>query len=578
MGRETSLETIGLKRLIDALPDEVFVLDRAFKIISRNRAAEANSRFPDRLFGNCCHEEHYGRSQPCNGPFLSCPVRKVLETGEAVHTIHRHADSRGQMKLTQLTVSPLPDESGETVGFLEIRRDVTGNVDEAARLQFLTHYDPLTGLLKQQSFTDQIQEWTSTFEATSAQIALGRVRLIAFDSYVESLGVTATEHLLKEFAERLQAWSVVGAVFGFIGNSDFLVAAPMLPGENGAENVEHLVRSVVRDPFDVGVEDVFVRAGIGVATSSAESANPEDLLRRATANLLARIEVPQDGVGTHAPNGYSALQRRLDLENQLRLAIERQELRVAFQAQYKLETGALRGFEALLRWPSQHGTTIGPSEFVPVLEESGLIFPITLWIVREGASLLKRLRAAGCRAPRVSVNVPASLFASHALTEAIQQALEEQRCLGEGWLELEVTESGIMRQMQHSIATMDALKSKGVSIAVDDFGVGHSSLSYLQKLPVHCVKIDRAFIKRILTSDSDHAIVAAIVAMAHHLDLEVIAEGVETSGQRAVLKNVGVDTAQGFLLAMPTFADDVVSHFSELQQGAQANGSLQTRL
>lgn len=564
MTSDQRLDEVSLKALVDAIPDAVVVLECDRRIVVANTGAEEASRFTAKLLGQRCHEAFYGRRQPCQGPFSSCPVQQVIECGRAVETVHRFVDAEGRVRVVRLTVSPVKDQAGRIVGLVEVRKDISSTLDDEARLRFLTHYDPLTGLLKRRSFMAHVLHWIQGRKEHVERITLARVRLVAYDRYVESFGSSAAEHILKVFAERLQAWSVVGALFGYDGSADFLVALPLTGPDIGPDQARHLVDSVVREPVEVASRDVYLRASTGVATAEIDGADPDELLRRATADLARSPRDDRAGSDGMKAAGSGA-ERRIELESHLRAAVNNGALRIAYQPQFGLATGHLRGFEALLRWPRCRLGCVGPAQFVPVLEEAGLIGQVTEWIVEESAALLREWRSRNLLVPKISVNVPASLFVHEELVDTVRRVMEENRALGSGWLEFEVTESGIMSHIDRAVATMKTLAGLGVTIAVDDFGVGYSSLGYLQKLPIHGVKIDRAFVSQIRSSESDHAIVSAIVAMAHHLGLEVIAEGVEHAGQRAVLRELGVDAAQGFLFSRAVPEREVADYLASVR-------------
>jgi EAL domain-containing protein (putative c-di-GMP-specific phosphodiesterase class I)/GGDEF domain-containing protein len=567
-GEEDPQASLSPESLIEAFPDAVIVLDLERRVVASNSRAREEMVTADARRCGHCREVFVGYDGSCVGHSNGCPFETVVTTGTNVKTVHRIADSSGAFRTVSIEASPVVDERGRIVGMMEVRRDVSSLRDDRAQLEFLRNHDAVTGLLNSSAFLRKVNSLRDDRDHGVPCVGVARIRLLSLDRVVEGFPASALEQLLKVFAERLQAWSILGGVFGFQGNSDFLAALPVANQGSDVDAARHLVASVVRDPIEIDGQDVFIQAMVGVSTRSRRRIDAETMLQEATTGLLRELDRrPRNAPTPSAPatGGY----RRIDIEARLRAAVRRGTLGIALQPQYVLSNGHLRGFEALLRWTDENGESVSPTEFVPILEEIELLDDVSLWLIERAMLLLRHLRSRGFLVPLISVNLSASQVSSKTLAERIAEMVGGAG--GVHGLELEVTETGLMYNFERSVAFMKRLAVHGITFAVDDFGVGYSSLGYLQRLPVQCVKIDRAFVENLRSSANDHAIVAAVVAMAHSLGLEVVAEGVEHVGQRAVLKQIGADAVQGFLFSEPIPIEQISVYLDGLRRKAPAS-------
>ena len=325
-------------------------------------------------------------------------------------------------------------------------------------------------------------------------------------------------------------------------------------------------------PFQIEDHEFFISASIGIAIHLLDATEAEDLIRHAD---RAMYQAKGQGLGYQFYHSeLENLSERVTLENDLRRALERDELQLYYQPKVALATGAVIGLEALLRWMHPTSGMISPDQFIPLAEETGIIIPIGEWVLRKACLQIKCWQQAGLSIP-VSVNLSTHQFRQFTtiaeidgraaagkppnyLVETVERVLEETQ-IDPSCLELEITESILMQNLSMAVATLQALSSKGIRISIDDFGTGYSSLSYIKRLPIHTIKIDKTFVGDISTDQDDAAIVSAIIAMAHSLRLKVVAEGVETQEQFDFLLNQGCDAMQGFFFSKPLPAGETLA-------------------
>jgi EAL domain-containing protein (putative c-di-GMP-specific phosphodiesterase class I)/CheY-like chemotaxis protein len=307
-------------------------------------------------------------------------------------------------------------------------------------------------------------------------------------------------------------------------------------------------------PFDLGGHQAYISASIGIALFPSDGQEPDALIKNADTAMYRAKEQGRNGYQFYLPQMNERLTQRLQLEAQLRGALDRKEFLLHYQPKVSLATGAITGFEALLRW--QHGERlVPPAEFIAVLEETSLIVPVGEWVLRSVCEQLRRWEQSGIAVRPVAVNLSARQFQRKGLATVVGQVLRENK-IDPDLLELELTETLLMSEAEEAVETLLQLKSLGVQLAVDDFGTGYSSLAYLKRFPLNALKIDRAFIRNAVTDPDDAAIALTIINLAHSLKLKVVAEGVETEGQLNFLRSHGCDEMQGYYFARPLKVED----------------------
>jgi diguanylate cyclase (GGDEF)-like protein len=412
-----------------------------------------------------------------------------------------------------------------------------------ARLEFLAHTDPITGLPNRNSFNDSLQR--ALEEARAGQKLVGLILLDLDDFKVvnDSLGHDQGDLLLKVIAERLQPSMRAGDIICRLGGDEF---AAVLTGFHSQAEVHNAGRQMLEQfsrPFAVSGQQIYVTASVGSSISPQGTVDVQTLTRNADTAMYHAKRHGKNACAEFRPEMNQRAQHRLALEHDLHRALERNEFQLYYQPQITLGEGRIVGVEALLRWPHPERGFVSPMEFIPVAEGCGVIVPLGRWVLETACRQMSAWREVGFGSLQMAVNLSVRQMRDKDLLAQILEVLRHSG-LPAGQLELEITESMLMENIEHGAALLQALRRHGIRLAIDDFGTGYSSLSYLASYRVDKLKVDRKFIERIPGDGA--AITSAIIAMAKTLDLEVAAEGVETDAQLDFLRGAGCHLMQGF--------------------------------
>jgi diguanylate cyclase (GGDEF)-like protein len=418
------------------------------------------------------------------------------------------------------------------------------------RLAVLAQFDPLTGLPNRALFRDRLEQALAQAVRNRWQVGLLFIDLDRFKWVNDSLGHATGDELLNAVGKRLHACLRAGDTVARLGGDEFAVVLPDLDSPEAAGVVAEKMLEALKAPFAIAEQEMFAGASIGITVFPPDAADAEAMLRNADAAMYRAKEAGRGRYEFFTPAMNTEALRKLALEKDLRQALARSEFELHYQPKAEVESGRITGVEALLRWRRADGALVSPAEFIPVLEDTGLIAEVGDWVIGEACRQHDAWRRAGLDGMCVAVNVSARQFQGGRLLDSVRRALAQNECPAQ-CLELELTESLVMHDVDVTIETLQALREMGVRIAVDDFGTGYSSLAYLKKLPIDVVKIDRSFVKGVNDDANDAAIASAIIAMARSLGYRVVAEGVETPLQRQVLEALGCHEMQGWLLGRP---------------------------
>ena len=432
------------------------------------------------------------------------------------------------------------------------------------QVRTLAYFDSLTGLRNRASYKERLAQALAMVHRDRRRVGVFFIDLDGFGRINDSLGHELGDELLRQVAGRLRASCISNddpsplagarAEVARMGGDEFTVLLPAMATPDEAVALARRILTMFARPFNLGPHELFVTPSIGIAVSPDDGDDAETLLTHADTAMYEAKNQGGNGYQLYSRSMNTTALQRLTLENDLRRALEREELILHYQPIMDATSGAIVGAEALVRW---HHPTIGllmPGEFIAIAEENGLIVPMGDWVLRTACAQNRAWQRAGLPPIRVVVNLSSRQLRQGTLTETVRAALDAAG-LEPRWLGLELTESVLMERQHEGVAALQALRAMGLRLSIDDFGTGYSSLSYLKHFPVDTLKIDRCFVHDLASVPDDAAITSAIIAMAHALDLRVVAEGVETEGHLTFLRSQGCDEVQGHLLGRPVPAE-----------------------
>jgi len=496
--------------------------------------------------------DFYNRVLECDG---------VLRERYEIEYRVRKAD--GEVIWLHEAVHPTPGAAG-VERLRGVMVDVTARKEMESRLAHLASHDALTGLPNRHLLHDRLGQALIAAARHGRAAGVLFLDLDRFKTINDSLGHSTGDRLLKAVAERLRAGVREGDTVARLGGDEFIVILDdMAQPQDAALVAQKIIESFV-PPFRVevpeagGTQEFFFTTSIGISLYPNDGENADTLLKNADTAMYRAKERGGNSYHFFTPEMDIRARQRLSLENALRNALERREFVLHYQPQIDLATQRVIGVEALLRWNRPERGLVAPADFIPLLEETGLIVPVGEWVLRETCAQASRWRKAGLPPLRVAVNLSARQLRHERFADTVAAALADTGMDPDG-LELEITESAVMQQVEASIETLSRVRALGVRLAMDDFGTGYSSLSHLKRLPINTVKIDQSFVREMPADENDAAIVQAIIVLARTLRLDVIAEGVETKEQLAFLHAHGCNAMQGYLFSRPLLAAEITT-------------------
>lgn len=423
--------------------------------------------------------------------------------------------------------------------------------------QYLALHDSLTNLANRKQFTDNLKSLIEEYKKDPQKaFHVMFLDISRFKNINDSLGHTIGDKVLSIVGKRFVRMLTPADTVARIGGDEFAIILRNLSTVAKAQKVAKRIYQNITQPFSLSGNRIFISINIGIAPCDAEYDLPEEILRDADIAMHYAKE-KEKGVAVFNKELRARFLERVKLEVDLRSAIDRGELSMHYQPLVSLKDGGLMGFEALLRWNHHELGMISPAKFIPIAEDSGLIVPITIWILEQTCSQIQKWRRISPIYDKlvVSVNISGKHLATDQLLEDVENALDATQLPPE-CLKLEITESTAMENAEHTVSILKQLKKLGVKLSIDDFGTGYSSLSHLHSLPFDTLKIDRSFVNAVGTKGENSEILQTIISLAKNLKMKVIAEGIETEAQLAVLQNLGCDYGQGYLLAKPKAVDE----------------------
>jgi len=546
-------EQAALQLVMDGVAESILMIDADYAIRMANPAAR-DFHGTDALIGNPCYRMIHGESAPCpETPMQPCPLRAAEREGKPVVVTHEHKRADGETRIVELLATPLHNDDGSFKGIIKVSRDVTARIQAERNLRHLAHHDALTRLPNRLRFEDALER---LLEA-SLELTLMFIDLDRFKHINDTLGHSSGDQVLRIVAKRLRSAIGPEHFLARFGGDEFTV---LLVGSLSQPEISLIARRILTDLDQAMVVDSYqfrVSASIGIATYPYDGKTVAGLMKSADTALHRAKSLGYGNFELFNRVGDQPALHRLQLEAALRASVAENALEVVFQPQVDATTGRLAGVEALARWSHPTFGAIAPTELIAIAEESGLIVEVGRQVLLKACRQAADWLAQGIET-RVAVNVSPRQLLRVDLWRQVAEALE-QTALPAHLLELEIVESAILQDVDAAAKVLGELRKLGVSIAIDDYGTGYSSLKYLKHFPVDALKIDQSFVNQLPRLRSDKAVVNTIISLAKNLDLLVIAEGVETPAQRDYLASQGCDLLQGFLFSEPVPPEQIAA-------------------
>ena len=560
--------------IVHNAPYAIFVLSPQGTVQTVNPAGEQLLGYKaQQLVGRCSIEGFFDAQQVAErAHLLTMRLGQAVQTLDVLNHVAQASPGLaaewtlvrqdGSSVLAELLITEMSTEFGSHGGYLVMAHDVTSRREAENQVQHMALHDALTGLPNRNMLQEQLKHSLAAAERGGHVMAMMFLDLDRFKKINDSLGHLLGDAVLVEVARRLRQAMRTSDIVARLGGDEFVVLLPCITAAEDGERVAQKVMEQFAEPLHLHGHELRVTPSIGLALYPAHGTDAVTLMRHADLAMYQAKSRGRNRVQVFSEKMVSATPDTLLLENDLYKALERDELRLHFQPQFDCRTGRITGAEALLRW-EHGGRLVPPSDFIPLAEDSGLIVPMGEWVLRRACSMAQQWRQRSGWPLRMAVNLSALQLDQAHFTELVSSILAETG-LPATAVELEITESVVVRESLRAAAVLADLRALGVGIAIDDFGVGYSSFAYLRELPVDRFKLDRSFLSAVPQSGGDSRLMAALIAMGHRLEVGIVAEGVETQAQADFLKAHGCDEAQGYHLGRPlpeaAFEDLLMAH------------------
>ncbi|MFJ4144191.1 EAL domain-containing protein [Pseudomonas sp. NPDC089734] len=538
------------EKVFDAVSESIVIFDPDYRILTINQAfSRVTGYMPEDVVGRQVMD--IASSRDARRHFQA--IHQALEQtgswqGELVET-----RKNGELYPQWLQLSVVRDIAGNVSHIVGFFADLSARRESEERMRYLTHFDELTGLANRAQFKERLREASQRVRQGGRSLALLHINLDRFKLLNESLGHEVADQLLKHVARRLSSALPEANTIARLSGDEFAVLFDAYANLSSLARVTSRLLSKLRTPLSVAGNELVISASVGISLLPDSAREISALVSQANMAMRHAKHLGGNNFQFFTDSLQASTLERLQLEIQLRKAIEDHQLQVFYQPKLLLENGRLDAAEALVRWHHPERGMVSPGEFIGLAEETGLIGDIGEFVLRQACWQACEWQRQGIEPIRVSVNLSVHQLRQGKLVSLVRQVLDETGLAPE-LLELELTESQLLDSVEHIISTFQQLRELGVKLAIDDFGTGYSSLSYLKRFPVDYVKIDQAFIRGLDDGTEDAAIIQAIISMAHSLGLKVVAEGVENRKQLEFLKAHGCDEVQGYLISRPVEA------------------------
>lgn len=544
---------------VEHAADPVMMTDRhgyieyvnpAFEQVTGHNAQDVLGKRPGLLRSGVQDEEFYQK------------MWTTITGGETFRGVFVNRKKDGSIYYLEQAITPLKDDQGEITHFISLAKDISDRIAAEDRFWRLAHYDALTGLANRSLFRERLDQTVAHAQRHDELAAIIFLDLDGFKTINDSLGHSIGDHVLKAVSERIVAMARVEDTVARLNGDEFALIMIDIIDKNRVATIARKMLDAFTEPFIIANQEFFLTVSIGIAVYPFDGELTDDLVRAAETAMYRAKEEGRNSFRFFTADMTTPVVQRLALETQLRRALQYNEFFLEYQPLVNTSTGEMRSVEALLRWRHPQRGIVGPNEFIPVLEESGMINPVGHWVLKTACLLFAASNDPELNPVRFAINLSAHQFWRDNLIEMTERILNEAGT-DPHRLVFEITESVLIKDAAETKAILTGLKDMGIQIAIDDFGTGYSSLGYLQRFPIDTLKIDRAFVVDLASKKESAALVKAIVAMADALGMNVVAEGVETLQQVELLQEYGCNIIQGYAISLPLPADKLKSVMGE---------------
>lgn len=549
-------------KVLENTSEGVLVTDEMGRILSVNPAFEIVTGYSEKevlgLYPNILQSGIH------NKEFYEEMWKQIKATGHWKGEIWNKRKN-GEIFPEWITISSIKDDNGLVTNHVAVFSDITDRKHAEEQLKRLAHFDSLTGVANRYSLNSRLSDLIGTAKTYNQQLAVLFLDLDRFKHINDTLGHSYGDQLLKGVSSRLKNLIKNKDMIARLGGDEFVIVLPNLKHVREAVHIAESIIHSLTQPFLLEKQEVYISTSIGISLFPHDGQSLESLLRNADKAMYQAKSLGRNQYELYHSDMHQDESLHMMMENYLRKAIDREELFLLYHPQIDVKTKAIVGIEALVRWNSKEIGIVSPVDFIPLAEETGLIIPISEWIIKKACNDLNKIHLKGFTNIRMSINISALHFNQDGFVKSISDIIQDTN-VNPYSVELELTESMIMPNATETIGKLVKLKQLGIKLSIDDFGTGYSSLSYLNRFPVDTLKIDRSFIQKLCVYKEDYSIVQAIITMAHKLHLKVVAEGVESKKQFEFLEKEKCDLIQGFFIVKPQPFPDLVDFLESWDQ------------
>ncbi len=556
-----------LQSIIDGVNDQIMVIreDYSIELMNSKLRSKLDNKFTNRDIRDLkCYEVAYGSSaEPCNIPSRPCPLRDVIDSKKHAVVVHDRLDKDGNKIYVEISANPLFDKENNCIGIIESTRDITDRLETRVELEeqknilyYQVNHDALTGLPNRVLFDDRLKNGIDKAKKNGSILAVFFLDLDHFKSINDSLGHDVGDEVLQSVAHRLSKILRNNDTLARLGGDEFTIIMEDIADTQEVTILAENIMEALSEPIMVNINRLYVSSSIGICLYPKDGDNAQDLLKYADTAMYKAKDNGRNDFQFYNSDMTTLAHKRVLLESTLKDGLKNKDFLVYYQPQFNASSNKLIGIEALVRWEHPTMGLVSPAEFIDLAESTGLITTLDKFVMKKAMTEVSRWYSMGLNPGVVALNISLKQLHKKDFITMLKEMLEETKCKTE-WLELEITEGHIMSNPEETIAILNQIFEMGIRLSIDDFGTGYSSLTHLKKLPISKLKIDKSFIEDLSSSNDSAIIIKSVIALAHSLNLTVIAEGVETKEQKDFLLKNGCENIQGYLYSKPLPKDEL---------------------